>query len=280
MNHKLIATLSVALSSALVLQGCKMDSTNKLALGVGAIGAVNAIVSKNKEEKEQAEQAKIAEQQRIEDEKKEQERLAKEQERVAKVLKQEKNIKGNFGLTLGKVFDTKKCFRKTLKNNECQVSLNGNTFFEKAIVAFHPQHKKIWRITGETAVKHVKVPKGYKGGNTTLSERHAYVKYTAHKYNIEQGNLIVDGLKQANILNKDLELIYIDEEKLFDGPNKSIILKNVIVDTNTANEFMLNPYMKAKLSLSYIDKNLQKSTEEYNKVKHEEARSNKVKGNF
>lgn len=265
MNHKLTATLSVALGSALILQGCKMDSTSKLALGVGAIGTVNALVSENKEKQEQA---KIAEQQRAEDEKKRTE-----------LEEQEAKIKGNFGYTLGDVFNTNDCLKGTLKKSDCQVSLSGNTFFHKAYVAFHPETKEISKITGTTKPKKFTIPKNMYGNASTLSQKREMVDTKTTLYVYQQKELIFTGLKDAGVLPSDKEYDA-GEIWIHDGDKKSIVLADVVTETNMANRFVPKPFKTVMLKLMYEDKYVTNEVKKHLQNEAEASRKAKLKGNF
>lgn len=257
MKHKSIAFCSVLVASAVLLHGCKMSTEQKLALGVGALGALNNIST---DANASAEATDVSAEETLQ-------------------TQAESRIKGNFGYNLGDTFNTNKCLKGTIEEYECQVSVNGNTVFSKAFISYHPQTKEIFKIIGETPVKEITILEGMKNGNSTSDYKRQYVSTETFSHVLKEKTFIVDGLKQAGVLEKDYEFDN-SETWLLNGKNKRLVLKEEFTETNMGNIFARKPFNKVKVLLAYMDMSIAKDAAKHLQSVENQKRLSKMKGNF
>ena len=235
---------------------------NKVLVGTTALGVVGMV----KDKLDADEKAK--------NEAKQQEVQAKQEsaEKASRLAKEDK-IEGNFGFKLGEKFDKSKCLKGTHNVSYCNVGLNGNTFFNEALVFYDPKTMKIAQITGRVKTKRFTVPKELKGNSSSTRDKHEYVTAQSAMYPHNVGKLIHEVFLAKGILNKDDQVDWAGS--FYDGEVKSIFVSSEMKGTNMGNKYVQDPYAEVQVSFHYRHKPLYESMFAYLKQQDEKARNAK-----
>ena len=261
----------VLLGSACIVQGCKMSTDQKIMAGLGALGIASSVKDKLYADSNDTNTSV----QQVSNSKQESSQNASE-----KAI--EAAITGNFGLVLGDVFNTQKCIGKVQNKTTCQVPLNGNTFFKKAYVTFHPETKKIAEIKGETEATTISIPESMNKNGSGYRAKIAYINEKAMSHLVDQQKLVIAGLKESGALAQDEPFNYGPPftRWLYEGDTKRIIFEMKTLSTNLRNGYNSDPYTKVATSITYLDKGVLKEAENFTANKKKEEQLKKIKGNF